>query len=69
MLPDVFGWKDVFAGRPKLAAWWRHLQGDAAAVRVMDEVRGGLKGWVEKDRWRELGIREQVKDTSYKWSY
>lgn len=34
MLVDVFGWRDVFAGRPKLAAWWEALQGDAAAVKV-----------------------------------
>jgi hypothetical protein len=34
MLPDVFGWADVFAGRPKLAAWWRALQDDPAAARV-----------------------------------
>ncbi|GBF97979.1 glutathione S-transferase [Raphidocelis subcapitata] len=34
MLPDVFGWADVFAGRPKLAAWWQALQRDPAAVRV-----------------------------------
>lgn len=69
MLPDVFGWEDVFAGRPKLAAWWEALQGDPAAVRVISEVQGGLKGWVDKDRWTELGIREQVKDSSYKWAY
>lgn len=99
MLPGVFGWKDVFAGRPKLAAWWAALQKDPAAVRVsggagpgqpqpqrvaahacarartqpqararkracasahwqrparvpqvIDEVKGGLKGWVDKDR-------------------
>lgn len=34
MLPDVFGWQDVFAGRPKLAAWWAALQQDPHAVRV-----------------------------------
>jgi glutathione S-transferase len=39
MLPDVFGWEDVFAGRPKLAAWWQALQRDPAAVRV-----GGRRG-------------------------
>jgi hypothetical protein len=34
MLPKYFGWRDVFAGRPKLAAWWAAVQVDAEAARV-----------------------------------
>lgn len=34
ILPRYFGWQDVFAGRPKLAAWWAHMQQDPAAKRV-----------------------------------
>lgn len=70
MLPDVFGWKDVFSGRPSLAAWWEAVSADPHAARVIDEVQGGLQGWIDKDRWAELGIREQVaKETGLKWSY
>ncbi|KAI8466013.1 MAG: glutathione S-transferase [Monoraphidium minutum] len=69
MLPDVFGWRDVFAGRPKLAAWWAALQEDPHSARVIAEVQGGLQGWIDKDRWSELGIRDQVKDTSHQWAY
>ncbi len=172
MLPSIFGWQDVFAGRPKLRAWWENMKQDpiAAKVRgapvrdvplgrqacaygacgmtgccschgvavwmpwtregrplgalvrawgtcqgctwhgqmvharvacmparlciypphltltphtaprvscmptqshpqVMEEVRGGLQGWVDKDRWTELGIRQQVADSKYKWAY
>lgn len=34
MLPKYFGWADVFAGRPKLKAWWEAVQRDAVAKRV-----------------------------------
>jgi hypothetical protein len=37
--------------------------------QVIKEVEGGLQGWIEKDRWAELGIRDQVKDSSHKWAY
>lgn len=33
MLPRFFGW-DVFAGRPKLAAWWGAVRQDPYATRV-----------------------------------
>lgn len=33
MLPRFFGW-DVFAGRPKLAAWWAAIRQDPHAQRV-----------------------------------
>jgi hypothetical protein len=34
ILPRYFGWRDVFAGRPKLAAWWALMQQDAHTKRV-----------------------------------
>jgi hypothetical protein len=34
ILPRYFGWRDVFAGRPKLAAWWSRMQQDTHAKRV-----------------------------------
>lgn len=34
ILPRYFGWQNVFAGRPKLAAWWAAMQQDPAANRV-----------------------------------
>lgn len=34
ILPRYFGAKDVFAGRPKLAAWWSNMQADLVAKRV-----------------------------------
>lgn len=34
ILPRYFGWRDVFAGRPKLAAWWGRMQQDTASKRV-----------------------------------
>ena len=39
ILPLYFGWRDVFAGRPKLAAWWDRMQQDPAAQRVGTRVR------------------------------
>jgi glutathione S-transferase len=70
ILPKVFGWKDVFAGRPALRRWWEALRrDDAAMARVLDEVRGGLEGWESKGRWDELGITEQVKKAEAQYAF
>jgi glutathione S-transferase len=69
ILPRYFGWEDVFAGRPKLAAWWAAVSADPAAARVLGEVRGGLEGWGASERWSQLGISEQLLDGSFKWRY
>ncbi|GLC43872.1 hypothetical protein PLESTF_001405100 [Pleodorina starrii] len=69
MLPAYFGWSDVFAGRPKLAAWWAHMKQDPVAAKIMEEVRGGLQGWAANNRWREQGISDHVANTNYKWAY
>ena len=59
--PAVFGWSDPLARRPKLAAHWAEMsEGDAAGKRVVEEMRGGLAAWFDGDRWKELGIRDQV---------
>lgn len=71
ILPRYFGWSDVFAGRPKLAAWWERMAADSVAARVVREVQGGLEAWSSKGRWEELGISKQLQETSgeYKWVY
>ena len=40
MLPRYFGWPDVFAGRPKLAAWWDTVQAEPVVARVRCLCRG-----------------------------
>jgi glutathione S-transferase len=70
ILPKVFGWQDVFAGRPALRRWWEALRrDDAAMARVLDEVRGGLEAWEGKGRWDELGITEQVKKAEAQYAF
>jgi hypothetical protein len=45
ILPRYFGWRDVFAGRPKLAAWWAAMQADPCARRVRRRgQRSGRQG-------------------------
>lgn len=68
ILPRHFGVADVFAGRPRLAAWWAAVQGDAAAARVIGEMRGGLQAWEVSNRWDTLGITAQVANDQYNWS-
>ncbi|GIL70070.1 hypothetical protein Vretimale_3346 [Volvox reticuliferus] len=69
MLPTYFGWKDVFAGRPKLAAWWNNMKADPVAAKIMEEIRGGLNGWAASNRWRDQGISDHVANTAHKWAY
>ena len=57
----------MFAGRPKLAAWWAAVQRDEAAARVVGEMRGALADWEASKRWDTLGITAQVADSSYNW--
>ncbi|KXZ55975.1 hypothetical protein GPECTOR_2g1527 [Gonium pectorale] len=69
ILPTYFGWADVFAGRPKLGAWWAAMKADPVAAQIMEEVRGGLRGWAANNRWRDQGIEAHVADKSFKWAY
>jgi hypothetical protein len=39
ILPRYFGWSDVFAGRPKLAAWWGLMQQDPHTKRVSTHLQ------------------------------
>lgn len=67
ILPKHFGWASVFTGRPKLETWWAAVQQDPVAARVIEEMRGGLKGWEAAKRWDDLGITAQVADDSFNW--
>ena len=70
MLPAHFGWRDVFAGRPRLGAWWQAMCGEPAAAAVRAEMRGALAGWEEAGRWEKVGITAQVADASqFRWAY
>ena len=42
ILPQFFGWDDVFKNRPKLAACWETIQKDDAAAKVCSCRDGGL---------------------------
>ncbi|KAK9808948.1 hypothetical protein WJX72_006815 [[Myrmecia] bisecta] len=69
MLPFAFGWDSVFKRRPKLQAWWNHIQSDDAASRVIAEIREALDSWKAADRWVKQGILEQVADKQHKWTF
>lgn len=56
MLPTFFGTHPT-DGRPKLAAWYKHMQNESpAAKEVYSEVFNALYAWWDKGRWNELGM-------------
>lgn len=56
MLPTFFGWS-AEDGRPKLAAWARHMCTESQAARdVYSEVHGALQSWWDGGRWNTLGM-------------
>jgi len=69
ILPKHFGWKDVFAGRPRTAEWWEAMRLDTCGARVYGEIRGGLESWESNERWQTVGVTDAVKDASFKWAY
>ena len=69
LLPKLFGWDDVFAGRPRTREWWNAMRADTCGARVYDEVRGGLEAWDAAGRWAKVGIEDAVKDDAHRWSY
>ncbi|PNW74809.1 hypothetical protein CHLRE_12g508850v5 [Chlamydomonas reinhardtii] len=69
ILPTYFGWKDVFAGKPKLKSWWENMKKDAEGAKIYEEIRGGLQGWANNNRWRDQGITDHVANSAYKWAY
>jgi len=54
---------------PKLLAWWSHMStADAEAMRVADEINGGIRAWEERDRWAPLlgaGTRDGAPPTLF----
>ena len=61
ILPRHLGWGGgVFAGRPRLAAWWAVMGGDAQAAEVGAGIAGGLAKWEEDGRWGKVGVTEQL---------
>lgn len=69
-LLKFFGWPTLFAGRPKLEAWFTAMVEDPVSGRVYKEVRGGLEKWDGIGRWDNLGITEQIAaHPELKWSY
>ena len=69
ILPKHFGWKDVFAGRPRTAEWWEAMRLDTCGARVYGEIRGGLESWESNGRWQTVGVTDAVKDASFKWAF
>lgn len=69
ILPRVFGWRDVFAGRPKLAEWYAAMKADPAGAKVTAELQGGLAKWEENGRWQELGIADQVATGGHQFAF
>lgn len=56
MLPTFFGWHPT-DGRPKLSAWYKHMQNESpAAKEVYTEVFDSLSAWWDKGRWTDLGM-------------
>lgn len=71
MLPSKFGWADVFAGKPKLNAWWETMRKDPQGSRVYTEIHEALQGWDASGRWENLGINQQIAENrdKVKWAY
>jgi hypothetical protein len=64
ILPSKFGWQSVFAGRPKLEAWWAAVNADPVAQRVSTlaaHARKGLGGAVLGRPWWDSML------TLYSW--
>ncbi|KAL6765673.1 hypothetical protein V8C86DRAFT_2456691 [Haematococcus lacustris] len=67
MLPK-FGWSDLFSSRPKLGAWWRAVQQDSEACKVIGEVQGGLDSWEAQGRWRDI-LDQVQRHPELKWAH
>lgn len=56
MLPTFFA-RHPTDGRPKLAAWYKHMQNESSAAReVYADVFNALYSWWDKGRWNDLGM-------------
>eukprot|EP00242_Pyramimonas_sp_CCMP2087_P014111 CAMPEP_0198211934 /NCGR_PEP_ID=MMETSP1445-20131203/25428_1 /TAXON_ID=36898 /ORGANISM="Pyramimonas sp., Strain CCMP2087" /LENGTH=312 /DNA_ID=CAMNT_0043886295 /DNA_START=55 /DNA_END=990 /DNA_ORIENTATION=+ len=67
ILPCKFGWDDVFAGKPKLKAWYQHMKVDGCGARVYEEVHSALEEWDKSGRWEKVGITKDTEDTNHVW--
>lgn len=68
ILPRHFGWESVFTGRPKLEAWWKAVNEDPEAARIIKEMEGGLQAWEDADRWEKTGVNKDTADFNYNWT-
>lgn len=67
MLPTFFGWNAV-DGRPKLAAWRKHMGTESEAAReVYTQVFNGLLEWWDSGRWEKLGMPALTDRPQIKW--
>ncbi|BDA44427.1 hypothetical protein COCOBI_05-6110 [Coccomyxa sp. Obi] len=69
ILPEYFGWKDIFEQRQQLGQYWATIEADPAGAKVITEIEGALQTWKDLGRLQERGILEQVARKDYKWSY
>jgi glutathione S-transferase len=70
ILPTYFKWTGLWSTRPRLLAWWKAVNEDPEAKKVLEEVKGGLEGWASSDRWNTQGINQQMADSpDLTWSY
>lgn len=37
-------------------------------AKIIGELEDGLRGWDTKDRWGDVGIKEQVANTFFEWA-
>ena len=54
---------------PRLLAWWAHMTtADAEAMRVAEEIKGGLEPWESRGRWGSIlgaGDRDEAPPTLF----
>ncbi|KAK9805824.1 hypothetical protein WJX73_004301 [Symbiochloris irregularis] len=68
IMPRFFGWKSIFSGRPKLQSLFEAMQKEPAGAKINGELEAALSGWEEKGRWKDVGITDQVANTSFEWA-
>jgi hypothetical protein len=64
ILPKHFSWQSVFTRRPKLEVWWKKVNEDPDASRVINEILPALQAWETSGRWDNLGISKQASRNS-----
>ena len=62
-LPKVFKWPDVFAEKPKLRRWFRHMRPLPMCQRLEDE----LLPYIQKKPVAD--IIAETRDDRYQWVY